>query len=202
MVPFSDYEMPMQYQKGIKHEHGFARAQAGLFDISHMGQIMLRGDNALSALEALISGNLESLQVNQQRYTVLTNENGGIIDYLMVTCCQDHLFLVVNADCKEGDFQHIEESLGQYQLELMNDKALLALQGPRAASVIASYVPDIDDLRFLHAGTYEIEGIECFIHRCGYTGEDGFEISIASDHAITLARILLSHDCVEPICRG
>jgi aminomethyltransferase len=203
MVPFAGYEMPVQYSQGIKQEHLHTRSQAGLFDISHMGQLMIRGEGAAEWLESLVPGDIKGLEVNRQRYTVLTNESGGIIDDLMITKMEDGYFLVINAACKDKDVAHLQNLLPEgLSIKLMGASALLALQGPDAAKVLSEYEPAINDLRFLQAGRFSISGLQCLIHRCGYTGEDGFEISLPSQSAEELARDLLSHDSVNAIGLG
>ena len=144
MVPFAGFEMPVQYSQGIKQEHLHTRNQAGLFDISHMGQLMIRGDDAAEWLQSLVPGDIEGLEVNHQRYTVLTNENGGIIDDLMITKLENGYFLVINAACKEKDIGHLQNQLPEgLSIKLMDSSALLALQGPEAVSVLSIYNPAI-----------------------------------------------------------
>jgi glycine cleavage system T protein (aminomethyltransferase) len=203
IVPFTGYALPVQYSDGIKAEHLHTRTHAGLFDVSHMGQISIQGEAVQKSFEALVTGDLTALQDYQQRYTLLTNPDGGIIDDLMVTKMPDGLFVVVNAACKDGDYQHIKKVLGSgYQVEMLNDRALLALQGPDASAVLASHNSDIAQLAFMNAGRFEIDGIDCIINRCGYTGEDGFEISVNNSDAEGLAKLLLEHDEVKPVGLG
>lgn len=207
MVPFAGYEMPVQYPLGIKQEHLHCRAHAGLFDISHMGQIKLRGKQAVSVLESLISGKISDLKPGQQRYSVLTNDRGGILDDIMVTNLNDHLFLVVNAACKYEDFEYLQSMMSQLsddecQLELLEDKALLALQGPDASNVLEEILPEAAKLHFMQGGIFNIQDIPCVINRCGYTGEDGFEISVPAEHAEGLVRQLLKHNNVQMIGLG
>jgi aminomethyltransferase len=202
MVPFAGYEMPVQYAAGIIAEHLHTRAKAGLFDVSHMGQIRLVGD-AARALEALVPGDLQSLAPGRMRYTLLLNENGGIIDDLMVTRREDGLFLVVNAACKDQDLAHLRECLDPaIGIEPLFERGLLALQGPMAASVLARFVSGIDRIPFMSAVEGVIGGIACGITRSGYTGEDGFEISVAADHAVELAELLLGEPEVALIGLG
>lgn len=195
MAPFAGYDMPLRYTQGIKHEHQHTREQAGLFDASHMGQIRITGESTGRLLDRLVPSDIEALQAGQQRYTVLTNDDGGIRDDLMVTQMPDHLFLVVNAARKDDDLSYLKTALEPAaQVELLNDQSLIALQGPATAAVLAKYIPDIDQLKFMQAGTFELDSIYCVINRCGYTGEDGFEISVPSVHVERLARMLLSHE--------
>lgn len=203
MVAFAGYEMPVQYPKGIKFEHEHTRRLSGLFDISHMGQIRITGEDIHSKIESLVPGDITGLNVNKQLYTVLTNLDGGIIDDLMITNFGDSLFLVVNAGRKHLDLDYLGDSLDHNcKIEECTGRSLLALQGPASASVLGKYAPDLDRLAFMDAGKYEIEGMSCYIHRCGYTGEDGFEISVDSGDAEHLARILLQHESVEPVGLG
>jgi aminomethyltransferase len=203
IVAFTGYALAVQYSDGIKAEHLHTRSHAGLFDVSHMGQIFIRGEAAEKSLEALVSGDITALQDYQQRYTLLTNAEGGIIDDLMVTKMPDGLFLVVNAACKDADYQHMKKVLGpDYRVEMLNDRALLALQGPEASAILAKHNSDIAELGFMRAGKFEIDGINCIINRCGYTGEDGFEISVDNDEAEKLAKLLLEHDEVKPVGLG
>ena len=197
MVPFAGYEMPIQYSTGIKAEHQHSRTQASLFDISHMGQILISGDHADKHLETLVPGNIQGLLPNQQIYSVLTNENGGVIDDLMITRLGNFFSLVVNASLKTMDYEYLKDSLGEdIELTLCDGKALLALQGPLAADILTYHASGIDKLPFLVSGGFTISGIECLVHRCGYTGEDGFEISVKADSAEDLVRIILNDDRV------
>ena len=177
MVPFAGYAMPLQYE-GIIAEHRHTRAAAGLFDVSHMGQARLRAAGAAEMLETMVPGDIVGLAAGRMRYTVLTNARGGILDDLMVTATADHLLLVVNAACKERDFAHIEKKTkAPCTLEVLNDRALLALQGPRAADVLARFAPACRQMPFMSAESLSLAGVGCFVTRSGYTGEDGFEIS-------------------------
>lgn len=203
MVPFAGYEMPVQYKPGIIAEHLHTRTQAGLFDVSHMGQIALRGPGAVAALEALVPGDLAALAQDRMRYTLLLNEAGGIIDDLMVTRRNDGLFLVVNAACKDGDLAHLRDRLGAaVAIEPHFERALLALQGPMAAAVLARLVPGIDRIPFMSAIEASIVGVACGISRSGYTGEDGFEISLEPGRAVELAERLLAEPEVMPVGLG
>lgn len=203
MVPFAGYAMPVQYPTGIIKEHNHTRTQAGLFDVSHMGQVRLVGDEAARALEKLVPVDIIGLGVNQQRYALFTNDQGGILDDLMVTHAGDHLFLVVNAACKQQDIAHLCTHLGDdCTVEELTDRALLALQGPEAAQVMARLAPQTADLVFMSAARIDIEGADCFVTRSGYTGEDGFEISVPAERAESLARTLLAQDEVAPVGLG
>lgn len=203
LVPFAGYEMPVQYPLGIKKEHLHTRAAAGLFDVSHMGQVILRGENAAKALEALVPVDIVGLAENRQRYALFTNENGGVMDDLMVTNMGDHLFLVVNAACKEQDIAHLQQHLAeQCEIEVIEDRALLALQGPKAGEILAKLAPESQEMVFMTAKNLKLNGVECFVTRSGYTGEDGFEISVPNSHAEQLARTLLADDAVELIGLG
>jgi glycine cleavage system T protein (aminomethyltransferase) len=203
MVPFGGYAMPVQYATGIKHEHLHVRSQAGLFDISHMGQVKLTGDYVAQALEKLVPGCIQSLAEHQQCYTVLTNVTGGTIDDLMVTNAGDHFFLVLNAACKKTDLSYLHNQLnGSCKIEELTDQALLALQGPQAAAVMQRLFPEVNNLTFMTSKRFKINGIPCFVNRCGYTGEDGFEISIPSNQAENFALCLLEQPEVELIGLG
>jgi aminomethyltransferase len=203
MVPFAGYEMPVQYKTGIIAEHLHTRAQAGLFDVSHMGQIALRGAGAVEAFETLVPGDIAALAPNRMRYTLLLNDEGGILDDLMATRRPDGLALVVNAARKEADLAHLRERLGSaVTIEPAFERALLALQGPLAAIVLARFVPGIDRIPFMSAAEAEIAGIACGLTRSGYTGEDGYEISCAPEDATTLAETLLAAPEVAPVGLG
>jgi aminomethyltransferase len=203
MVPFAGYTMPVQYPAGILKEHNHTRTHAGLFDISHMGQIRLRDDGAAQALEGLVPVDIIGLGVNRQRYALFTNETGGILDDLMITQAGDHLFLVVNAACKQQDIVYLRAHLDKHcTVEELTDHALLALQGPKAAQVMASLAPEVVALRFMSAIRVNIKSADCFVTRSGYTGEDGFEISVPADQAEALARVLLTYEEVAPIGLG
>lgn len=203
MVPFAGYEMPVQYPTGVLKEHTHTRTQAGLFDVSHMGQVRLSGPDAASALESLVPVDIVDLPANFQRYAMFTNEQGGILDDLMVSNGGDHLFIVVNAACKQQDIAHMQKHLSsRCKVEELADRALLALQGPAAGAVMARLLPETAKMIFMHTAKVILVGVECFISRSGYTGEDGFEISVPSDKAEELARLLLSQPEVAPIGLG
>lgn len=203
MVPFADYEMPLQYPMGILKEHIHTRSKAGLFDVSHMGQVRLTGENAAVALETLVPVDIVDLDINRQRYALFTNEQGGILDDLMVSNSGDHLFLVVNAACKQQDIAYLRQHLsGQCTIEELSDRALLALQGPEAGAVMARLAPETAKMTFMDTATITLVGVECFISRSGYTGEDGFEISVPNEQAEALARLLLAQPEVALIGLG
>lgn len=202
MVPFAGYDMPVQYPLGVLGEHKHTRAQAGLFDVSHMGQVRLTGDDPVAALEALVPGDLAGLAVGAMRYSMFTNDQGGILDDLMITRGDDHMFVVVNAGCKVADIAHLRAHLGEAAVEVLADRALLALQGPAAADVLARHAPASAELGFMSAVSMDVAGTPCFVSRSGYTGEDGFEISVPEGAAEGLARTLLAENEVEAIGLG
>lgn len=203
MVPFAGYEMPVQYAAGILTEHKHTRAQAGLFDVSHMGQVRIAGGDPAAAIEALVPGDIKGLGVGQMRYTQLTNEAGGILDDLMITNMGDHLLAVFNAACKDDDTAHVRAHLPSGTgLETLDDRALLALQGPAAAAVFAKHAPASADMVFMQVQELDVAGIACTVSRSGYTGEDGFEISVPNDRAVELAELLLTDEAVLPIGLG
>ncbi|MGH8382420.1 glycine cleavage system aminomethyltransferase GcvT [Pseudomonas sp.] len=205
MVPFAGYAMPVQYPLGVLKEHLHTREQAGLFDVSHMGQIRLRGAAAAKALEALVPVDIIDLPLGMQRYALFTNDDGGILDDLMVANLgNDELFLVVNAACKEQDLSHLRQHLeGQCDVEsLFDSRALLALQGPAAAKVLARLAPQVGSMTFMQFASVRLLGVDCYVSRSGYTGEDGYEISVPVQAAQTLARALLAEPEVEAIGLG
>jgi aminomethyltransferase len=203
MVPFAGYAMPVSYPQGILAEHRQCRESAVLFDVSHMGQLRLRGDDAAAALETLVPVDIVDLAPARQRYALFTNEGGGILDDLMVTRRDDHLFLIVNAACKEADTAHLRAQIAnRCTIEPMPEQALLALQGPKAAAVMARLAPALTKLTFMTGAEATIAGIACFATRSGYTGEDGFEISVAAGDAEALARALLAEPEVAPAGLG
>jgi aminomethyltransferase len=208
MVPFAGYEMPVQYAGGVMKEHLHTRAGAGLFDVSHMGQIALhaksgRIEDAARALERLVPQDVIGVAPGRQRYAQFINEAGGILDDLMVANFGDHLLLVVNASCKAQDEAHLRAHLSQTCIiEQLPDRALLALQGPKAESVLARFCEGVAAMRFMDVSPFSIGGIDCFVSRSGYTGEDGFEISAPADKAEALAAALLGSSEVLPIGLG
>ena len=205
MVPFAGYDMPVQYPLGVMKEHLHTREQAGLFDVSHMGQIRLTGANAAKALETLVPVDIIDLPVGMQRYAMFTNEQGGILDDLMVANLgNDELFLVVNAACKDQDLAHLRAHIGdQCTIEpLFEERALLALQGPAAVKVLARLAPEVTQMTFMQFATLRLLGVDCYVSRSGYTGEDGFEISVPAANAESLARSLLAETEVQAIGLG
>jgi aminomethyltransferase len=203
MVPFAGYEMPVQYPSGILAEHLHTRSQAGLFDVSHMGQLRLAGGDPAKALEALVPGDLLALSSRRMRYTLLLNEAGGILDDLMATRLDDGFFLIVNAARKEADLAHLSARLGpDTRVELLEDRALLALQGPAAATALSDCCEGIARLGFMTAMETMLAGYECLVTRSGYTGEDGFEISVPAVGATAVAEMLLNRPEVRPIGLG
>lgn len=208
MVPFAGYDMPVQYPAGVLKEHLHTRAAAGLFDVSHMGQVRLvpkSGDvrDAAAALETLVPVDVLGLGENRQRYGLFTAENGGILDDLMFSNLGDHLFLVVNAACKDADITHLKAHLSDTcNIVVEEDRALLALQGPYAEKVLGELCPEAAALKFMGVLAGELHDIDCIVSRSGYTGEDGYEISVPASKAEALARMLLEHPDVEPIGLG
>ena len=203
MVPFAGYSMPVQYGHGIIAEHRQCRERAALFDVSHMGQALLHGAGAAAALERLVPGDILGLKPGRQRYTLLLNEAGGILDDLMVARPDaERLFLVVNAARKQADFIHLAGNLEGARLEVLEDRALLALQGPLAAAVLGRLAPEAVLLPFMGMAPLSIAGTPCLVSRSGYTGEDGFEISLPADRAEALARRLLVEPEVAPAGLG
>jgi aminomethyltransferase len=202
MVPFAGYEMPLQYPGGIIAEHLHTRAAASLFDVSHMGQVAVRPrsgrvEDAARALESLVPGDVLGLAPGRQRYTLLTNDVGGVRDDIMASHQRDHLAMVVNAACKEADEAHLRASLaGACEVEMLGDRALVALQGPRADAALARLAPEVSAMRFMDARPIEIMGAPCLVSRSGYTGEDGFEISIAAGRAEAFCEALLEDESV------
>ncbi len=206
MVPFAGYNMPVQYPLGVLKEHLHTREQAGLFDVSHMGQGELSGPGVDAALETLVPGDIKGLKPGQIRYTLLLNDQGGIIDDLMVTRITerpDTLYLVVNAACKDNDFAHIAAKLqGRATLKRFEDAALLALQGPTAAKTLAKFIPAAAAMPFMTSRADTFEDVPVRLFRSGYTGEDGYEISIPAAAATTVANALLAEPGVAPIGLG
>src|SRR5437899_803600 len=208
MVPFAGYDMPVQYAAGVLREHLHTRSSAGLFDVSHMGQIALhpksgKVEDAALALERLVPQDVLGVAPGRPRYAQFPNDPGGILDDLMVANFGSHLFLVVNATCKAEDEAHLRASLQDAcVIEPLADRALIALQGPKAESVLAKLCSDAPAMRFMDTGPRRVAGIDCFVSRSGYTGEDGFEISVPAEQAETLARALLENSDVLPIGLG
>ena len=203
MVPFAGYTMPISYPDGIIAEHHHTRSKAGLFDVSHMGQVMVTGPDLARSLEQVMPADLTQLSPMKSTYALLTNDEGGVRDDLIVTKLdEERFFLVLNAANKDGDLAYLRAVLPELNFELMDDKALLALQGPDAREVLARFAGDIDSLGFMSARHYNLKGIECFVTCSGYTGEDGFEISVAGARAQRLAELLLQEAEVAPIGLG
>jgi len=206
MVPFAGYEMPVQFPAGVLKEHLHTRAAAGLFDVSHMGQVIVRSgeshESAAAAMEALLPVDVLDLPEGRQRYGVFTNETGGILDDLMLANRGDHLFLVVNAARRDHDIAHLRAGLPRCRIEEIKHRALLALQGPKAEAVLAGLVPGVASMRFMDVGVFRSDHGELWISRSGYTGEDGYEISVGAGEAETLARALLAHEDVAPVGLG
>jgi aminomethyltransferase len=203
MVPFAGYELPVQYSGGIIHEHVHTRTAAGLFDVSHMGQVRMSGAGAAAALEQLAPVDAQGLAQNHMSYALFTDDNGGILDDFMVSRADGGFFLVVNAACKNEDSERLRARSGpDCAVEDLSDRALLALQGPAAAQVMARVSPDATELAFMTAGEFDLTGVKCLVSRSGYTGEDGFEISLPAEHAEALARRLLAEEEVAPVGLG
>lgn len=207
MVPFAGYEMPVQYSAGVLKEHLQTRAGAGLFDVSHMGQVVVRAksgryEDAALALESLVPVDILGLAEGRQRYGFFTDENGGILDDLMITHLDDHLFVVVNAACKEADVAHMQRHIGDRCDITLLDRALVALQGPRAVNVLAELWADVAAMKFMDVRHCRLHDISCLVSRSGYSGEDGFEISVPVNKAEDVARRLLEHPDAQPIGLG
>ncbi|MEL0435738.1 glycine cleavage system aminomethyltransferase GcvT [Phycobacter sp. K97] len=206
MVPFAGYLMPVQYPMGIMGEHKHTRAKAGLFDVSHMGQVILRAGSyqaVAEAFEGLVPMDVLGLKEGRQRYGLFTNDQGGIEDDLMFANRGDHLFVVVNAACKDADIARMKATLEPaVTITPVTDRALLALQGPAAEAVLSSIVPAAAGMKFMDVATLDADGLELWVSRSGYTGEDGYEISVPADKAEEFARRLLAHADVEPIGLG
>ena len=207
MVPFAGYSMPVQYPAGLMAEHLHTRQAAGLFDVSHMGQLKLIGADAAAAFESLMPVDVIDLPVGMQRYGLLLNDAGGIIDDLMFVRREDHLFVVVNGACKVNDIAHIQSRIGQRcQVQPLPERALLALQGPLAVNALSRLAPGVEKMVFMRGGDFVFNSgsqqFDIFVTRSGYTGEDGFEISVHQDHAEALARALLAQAEVKPVGLG
>jgi aminomethyltransferase len=203
MVPFAGYDMPVNYPGGIIAEHKHCRESAALFDVSHMGQLRMVGADAAKALESLVPVDVVDLPLGKQRYGLFTNTSGGILDDLMITRREGDLLLVVNAACKAADIQHLVTHAGHHcQVLPLAERGLLALQGPRAAEALARLNPAVSRLVFMTGGAFELAGTDCYVTRSGYTGEDGFEISVPGEAAETLARALLALPEVRPAGLG
>jgi aminomethyltransferase len=201
MVPFAGYEMPVQYPGGIIAEHNHTRDAASLFDVSHMGQVALRGKGVAAALERLVPGDIAGLAPGRMRYTQLSNDDGGIIDDLMVTNVGDYLFLVINAARQEVDLARLRDGLDGYAVEVL-ERALFAVQGPRASEVLSRIAPGADAMGFMTAVPFTVDGSAIAITRSGYTGEDGFEISVPAGDGARIAEMLLGDALVQPAGLG
>lgn len=205
MVPFAGYAMPVQYPMGVLQEHMHTRTKAGLFDVSHMGQVVIKGQDyaaAATALETLIPVDILGLGQDRQRYGFFTNEAGGILDDLMLANRGDHIFAVVNAGCKAADIDYMKANLSDVTVTEIADRALLALQGPAAEAVLSALNPKAASMRFMDVVNLSLAGAECWVSRSGYTGEDGYEISVPAAQAEALARELLAHADVAPVGLG
>ena len=203
MVPFAGYEMPVQYPAGVMAEHLHTRAAAGLFDVSHMGQAILRGEGVAAALERLVPVDVLGLKEGRQRYGLFTGDAGGILDDLMIANRGDHLFLVVNAGCKEADVAHMRAGLPGIEIEYIEDRALLALQGPLAEAALEPLVPGVAAMKFMDVAVFKGTGFgEVWVSRSGYSGEDGYEISLPEGQARAFAERLLASEGVKPIGLG
>ncbi|WP_343560253.1 glycine cleavage system aminomethyltransferase GcvT [Kiloniella sp. b19] len=198
MVPFAGYDMPVQYPAGIMAEHQHTRESAALFDVSHMGVVRLRGADALTSLEKLLPADVQAMKVGAIRYSFFTNDQGGILDDLMITREEDGLYLVINAACKDADIQHMRDNLeGDVTLTIEDNYALVAFQGPKAAEVLSELDARAGEMKFMTAESLTLAGVECFVSRSGYTGEDGYEIYMPGDQADALVRKLLADERVE-----
>ena len=206
MVPFAGYEMPVQYPPGVLKEHLHTRAHAGLFDVSHMGQVELHGPDAAAALETLVPVDVIGIAPGKQRYALFTNEAGGILDDLMIFNTGDYLHLVVNAACKAQDIAHLKSKIGdRCEIRVRDDLALIALQGPGAESAlmgVARLASRVTDLTFMQGAFIELAQVDCLVTRSGYTGEDGFEISVPAADCEAVAKAILAQPDVQPIGLG
>ncbi|RDL45945.1 glycine cleavage system aminomethyltransferase GcvT [Marinomonas piezotolerans] len=203
MVEFAGYEMPVQYPLGVKKEHLWTRSNAGLFDVSHMGQVILRGPNVKEELEMILPVDVKGLAVNSQRYGVFTNEVGGIADDLMFTSWgDDAVYMVVNAACKEQDVAHLRASLPTTSVEVVEDRALVAIQGPKARMAAARLLPEIESLLFMNSTKVKWQGAELWVSCSGYTGEDGYEISVPNECATNFCEALTEMEEVQWIGLG
>ena len=207
MVPFAGYDMPVQYPAGVMKEHLQTRQAAGVFDVSHMGQVIVKAksgkyEDAALALESLVPVDILGLAEGRQRYGFFTDDNGGILDDLMITHLDDHLFVVVNAACKEEDVAHMRKHIGDRCDITVLDRALIALQGPRAVDVLAELWADVAAMKFMDVRHCRLHDVSCLVSRSGYSGEDGFEISIPADKAEDVTKRLLEHPDVEAIGLG
>ncbi len=207
MVPFAGYDMPVQYPAGVMKEHLQTRAAAGLFDVSHMGQVVIKAksgkyEDVALALESLVPVDILGLAEGRQRYGFFTDDKGGILDDLMITHLDDHLFVVVNAACKDADLAHLQRHIGEICDITVLDRALIALQGPRAVDVLAELWADVASMRFMDVRHCRLHDVSCLVSRSGYSGEDGYEISVPNEMAEDIAKRLLEHPDAQPIGLG
>lgn len=203
MVPFAGYAMPVQYSAGIVREHQHTREKIGIFDVSHMGQLVVSGSDVVAELEKLLPIDVAALEINQQCYALLTSEKGGILDDLIITrWAEEEFFLVVNAATAAADIAHLQNHLSGCELRVLGERALLAVQGPQAKELLAELLPASEQLTFMRGMRSEIFGCDCYITRSGYTGEDGFEISIAAGEVETFVRALLKDERTQMIGLG
>ena len=202
MVDFAGWEMPVQYPMGIMGEHKQCREKATLFDVSHMGQVILKGENVAEKLETICPQAFTALKEGKARYSFFTNDDGGIMDDLIVSNAGDHFFVVVNASMRHQDIPHMAKHLDGVEVTEIFDRALVAVQGPKAEDVVGALCPAVRDLKFMETIVGEINGVECRISRLGYTGEDGYEISIPEDKAIEITRAFLADENCEPAGLG
>ncbi len=208
MVPFAGYDMPVQYAAGVLKEHLQTRASAGLFDVSHMGQVIVRAksgrnEDAALALESIVPVDVVGLKEGRQRYALFTNDEGGILDDLMIVNRGDHFYVVVNAACKHADLAYMQEKLGDTcEVTPQFERGLLALQGPKAEAALARLAPEVAEMKFMDARALTLLGAQCVVSRTGYSGEDGFEISVPAEKTVELAEALLAMEEVQPIGLG
>lgn len=202
MVEFAGYEMPVQYPLGVMKEHLWVRENVGLFDVSHMGQLILRGKDIKSLLETILPVDVLDLPVNTQRYGMFTTPEGGITDDLMFANWGDDIFMVVNAACKEQDIAYLKASLIDCDVEVIENRALLAIQGPKARKVLSRLIPDAEHMVFMESLKFDWQGVEIWVSCSGYTGEDGYEVSVPNEQADDFAYALLAYDEVEWIGLG
>lgn len=203
MVDFAGYALPVTYSDGVMESHNHCRSSASIFDVSHMGQVEIHGEDRVAFMESLVVADIQALPENHCGLSVLTNEKGGIIDDLIITNKPDHIFLVVNGACKHGDMAHIQKHMEAYnakhgsdlRMKYIDDRALIALQGPKAMDVLSQYTEgaDLSQLAFMTTANAKVNGVHCWVTRCGYTGEDGFEISIPNESAAAITEALLAH---------
>lgn len=201
-VDFAGWAMPVNYQSGVLAEHNQCRQRAALFDVSHMGQIILKGAGAAQALEALVPSDIQNLKSGRARYTVFTNHEGGILDDLIVSNAGDDLYLVVNASMRDQDIAHMRAHLPNIDVIELTARALVAVQGPRAEDVVGAFAPSARNLVFMETTEANILGAPCRVSRLGYTGEDGFEISIPADSAVEITKAFLAHEACAPAGLG